>query len=293
MHSRSKRLESARIGRHRVFKLHVLASGSKGNATIVEDAVSGAHILIDCGITRRDLLARCDEISVDPTRITDILVTHEHTDHTKGLGVVVRALEKRGASVSVRSSAAIRNASPEIADALESENARFVPFSAGEALSIGGVKVLPFPTSHDAMQSFGFRFETDATGIAAGPDALAYLTDTGYVTDEAKQAMEFARIVAIEANHDFDMLMSGSYPYVLKRRIASTKGHLSNDQAADAIDELLASLGGGALERVVAMHISQENNTYDLPARALGAVLERSGHAADVVVSRQTSVVSV
>ncbi len=290
-----------------MFKLHVLASGSKGNASVLENTTSGHCILIDCGISKRDFLSRCDEVSVDPAKITDILITHEHTDHTKGLGVVTRGLAKMGVSISLRTSSAVRNASIEIKDALEGENVSFAAFGDEGFFDLGDILIKPFATSHDAIRSFGFRFETRSikgdkgnaaascrTGaISSQSDALAYLTDTGFVTDEAKEAMQFARIVAIESNHDLDMLMHGSYPYALKRRISSDRGHLSNAQAASALDELLASLGGTALEHVVAMHVSQENNTYDLPAESLGDVLERLSHQADVAVARQVHAMSI
>ncbi len=290
-----------------MYKLHVLASGSMVNASVLENTASGHCILIDCGISKRDFLSRCDAVSVDPAKITDILITHEHTDHTKGLGVVTRGLAKMGVSLDLRTSGAVRNASIEIKDALEGENVSFAAFDDGGSFDLGDILVRPFATSHDAIRSFGFRFETrpikgdkgDAAAscrtsvVSSQSDALAYLTDTGFVTDEAKEAMQFARIVAIESNHDTDMLMRGSYPYILKKRILSDRGHLSNEQAASALDELLASLGGTALEHVVAMHVSQENNTYDLPAVSLGDVLERLSHQADVAVARQAHAASV
>lgn len=271
-----------------MFKLHILASGSKGNATIVEETNNGQCILIDCGISKRDFLNRCDEASVDPSNISDVLITHEHTDHTKGLGVVTRGLAKMGVAFTLRTSMPIRNASPEIADALKSENVDFCAITDGQPQRLLDMTVSAFPTSHDAAQSFGFRFES-----LLSKDTLAYLTDSGIVTDEAKQALQFARIVALESNHDVDMLMKGPYPYMLKKRISSERGHLSNAQAAIALDELLSSLGGGALEHVVAMHISQENNTYDKPLEHMGGILDRFSHRANAVVSHQLHAVSV
>ena len=275
-----------------VFKLHVLASGSKGNSSVLENTRTGGCILIDCGISKRDFLSRLDACGVDPSRISDVLITHEHTDHTKGLGVVVRGFEKMGIEITLRTSSSVRAASPEIEDALQSENASFKTLLGCDPFEIGGVAITPFPTSHDAAQSFGFRFELAANGTCH-PDSLVYLTDSGIITEEAAQALQFARIVALESNHDIDMLMTGAYPYPLKKRISSDRGHLSNNQAACALDELLFSLGGASLEKIVAMHISQKNNTYDLPRHHLGEVLERYAHAADVVVSHQLHSVSV
>ncbi len=257
----------------------------------MEETANGQCILIDCGISKRDFLARCDEVSVNPANISDVLITHEHTDHTKGLGVVTRGLEKMGVAFTMRTSMKIRNASPDIADALKSENVDFCAIGtdqSNDTQRLLDVEVKAFQTSHDAAQSFGFRFESMLSS-----DTLAYLTDTGMVNDEAKQALQFARIVALESNHDIDMLMNGPYPYPLKRRISSERGHLSNEQAACALDELLSSLGGHALEHLVAMHISQENNTYDKPLAHLGEVVERFSHKASVNVSHQLHAISV
>lgn len=269
-----------------MLRLHVLASGSKGNAAIVEDDGCAGSVLIDCGICKRDLLTSCEAANVRPETITDILITHDHADHTKGLGVCARALSKLGACVRVRTSRAIREASAPLEEALEAEGITFEPFRAGDALTLGSMQVHPFPTSHDAAESFGFRVE-------CGRDALAYLTDTGRVTPEAHEALQYVRLLALEANHDAQMLREGPYPYAIKRRIASDAGHLSNAQAAAELEELLSSLGAGMLEAVVAMHVSQENNLYSLAQGTLAEVLERYGHTARAQVARQRTPVSV
>ena len=115
------------------------------------------------------------------------------------------------------------------------------------------------------------------------------MTDTGIVTGEADEALRGVRILALESNHDVQMLKDGPYPYPVKRRVGSDFGHLSNAQAADELEGLLS----GALEQVVAMHISQNNNTYRLPDEALRAVVEQAGHPAVVQVAYQAMLVSV
>ena len=127
-------------------------------------------------------------------------------------------------------------------------------FSSGDALSLAGMQVHAFRTSHDAASSCGFRVEADG-------DAVGFMTDTGIVTGEADEALRDVRILALESNHDVQMLKDGPYPYPVKRRVGSDTGHLSNVQAADELEALLSD----ALEQVVAMHISQNNNTYRLP----------------------------
>ncbi len=264
------------------MRLHVLASGSKGNATIVENIVTGEGLLIDCGICKRDFLARCDEAGFDVQRLVAVLVTHEHTDHTKGLGVVYRALAKLDVHPTLLTSRVVRNASCNIDELLMQELCDFATFDEGDALSLAGFQVHPFATSHDAAQSFGFRVECDG-------DVLGFMTDTGIVTPAAHEALDNCRLLAMEANHDRVMLANGPYPYPLKRRIASERGHLSNEQAADE----LASLLHDGLEAVIAMHVSENNNDYELPGVALQEALTRAGHGAAVRVAYQRKLVTV
>ena len=259
--------------------LHVLASGSRGNAAVVEDTATGKGVLVDCGICKRDFFARCDEAGFDPANLEAVLITHDHTDHTKGLGVVLRGLAKLGIEPAVFADDAVRAASKEIIVLEGACDLRAV--SSGDALSLAGMQVHAFRTSHDAASSCGFRVEADG-------DAVGFMTDTGIVTGEADEALRDVRILALESNHDVQMLKDGPYPYPVKRRVGSDTGHLSNVQAADELEVLLSD----ALEQVVAMHISQNNNTYRLPGEALTAVVRRAGHPATVQVAYQTMLVS-
>ena len=224
-----------------MLRLHILASGSGGNAAIVENAATGEGVLIDCGICKRDFFAR---------------VTHDHGDHTKGLGVVLRGLAKAGARPAVHASEAVFAASAPLRDAVASVGAAFEPFGGGDVLEAAGLAVRPFRTSHDAADSYGFRFD-ELTGASEGCDSLGYMTDTGIVTDKAWEALSGVRLLALESNHDARMLEVGPYPYVIKQRIASARGHLSNDQAREALDNLAHE----NLRAVAAMHVSQENST--------------------------------
>ena len=262
------------------LKLHVLASGSKGNCSVVEDGETGACIVIDCGITKRAFLERCGACGIDVTRIEALFLSHEHVDHTKGLGVVTRGLARMGVDVPLYASDAVHAASRELAAIENAVDIRH--FTACEALSAGRMAVLPFRTSHDSTESFGFRIE------CAG-DSIGFMTDTGIATAEAIDALRGCRILALEANHDPDMLANGPYPAYLKARIASERGHLSNLQAARLLDDLLDD----KLECVIGMHVSQNNNTYRLPVEALGGALAREGHPAAARVAYQDRVVSV
>ena len=265
----------------RQLKLHVLGTGSKGNASIVEDARTGRGVLIDCGICKRDFFAACDEAGFDPAALDAIFITHEHTDHTKGLGVVLRGFRKLGIEApALYVHDDVLNASADLIALGDLADIRSLRL--GESVRAGGLDVLPFETSHDAASSCGFRVESD-------DDALGFMTDTGIVTGAAHEALQRVRILALESNHDLRMLDAGPYPYAVRKRIASARGHLNNEQAA----EELATLLSDELEQVVAMHISENNNTYRLPAQTLASVVEREGAQVAVQAGYQKRLVSV
>ncbi|HJF64967.1 MAG TPA: MBL fold metallo-hydrolase [Slackia equolifaciens] len=281
-----------------MLRLHILASGSRGNASVIEDAATGRAVLIDCGISKKDFMARCAEAAFDPARIEAILVTHEHTDHTKGLGVMLRGLAKLGARPDVFANPATFAASKPLQEIAETH--RVLSFGAdasgtGKAdigiaqksgrpteLELAGMRIFPFVTSHDAAASFGFRIECDG-------DALGFMTDSGIVTPAAHDALQDVRLLALECNHDSRMLERGPYPYVVKQRIASDRGHLSNTQASDELAALLSN----RLEAVAAMHISENNNEYDLALKTFAETLAREDHSARVCCGYQGRLTSI
>ncbi len=301
-----------------MLALHVLASGSSGNAAVIENTATGAGVLIDCGICKRDFLNRCDEAGFDPGRIQAMFVTHEHGDHVKGLGVVLRGLAKVGNVPPVFAAGACTANSSALSKVAEAFDVRELttacalagsrdmacaafdgsaahaapagqdsaPHTAGPgAVETAGMRIIPFATSHDAAASFGFRIEDAADG-----DAVGYLTDSGIVTAQAHAALRDVRILALESNHDPKMLAAGPYPYVIKQRIASNSGHLSNDQAAAELGTLVAESRAAGLhlpQTVVAMHVSQNNNDYSLARRTLEAALGDAGCYAETLCGYQ------
>lgn len=228
------------------LRLHVLGTGSKGNSCVLE--TPDACILIDCGLSCRQIFTRMRTLGLDPARIGAILVTHEHADHIAGLRVTAA---KAHAPVYASAGTAGSQAWP-VGVLVEQMRAR-------RSFTVCGVRVTPFPVPHDATEPLGFRFER------AG-DAVGYCTDMGHLTEEAGECLRDARILALESNHDPAMLSAyPGYPYPLKLRIGGDNGHLSNDQAADALGELVTS----ATQTLVGMHISQHTNLPSTCRRAL------------------------
>ena len=259
------------------LKLHVIASGSHGNASIVEDVRTGRGVLIDCGISKKALFEGCLVTGFDLCGLEAVLVTHEHIDHTKGLGVAVRGLAKRGVSPALFVNDRVLAASPQVREAADLLDVR--PMKATDGFSIAGIDVQAFPTSHDASFSCGFRLSVG--DLDRPDDALGFITDTGVATDEALDALRGVRTLALESNHDARMLEQGAYPAHVKRRIASDRGHLSNDQAAEVLGRLVTD----DLQQVVAMHISENNNTYGMPVRTLCDALDHLDMRKQVSVS--------
>ena len=256
-----------------MLELIVLASGSSGNAAIVRNAEACRALLIDCGICKRDFLARCSEAGFDPLEIEAVLVTHAHTDHTSGLGVVLRGLSKMGRKPPLYAHPLTRAASRQIESTERAVEQRDIEH--GESFEVAGITVKPFPTSHDSDGSTCFRFE-------AGGDAVGYVTDTGVITPEAHECLRNVRILAIESNHDVLMLEGGPYPEFLKQRILGAQGHLSNAQCCAEVVSLLHP----GLEHVIAMHVSEHNNTFELAKDNLEQALASHNHGARAHVAR-------
>ncbi len=232
-----------------------LFSGSSGNSYYIGQ--EGEGILIDAGRSAKQLSERLSLCGIDQKAVRAIFVTHEHRDHIQGLRVLAGRL---GVPV---------YASPGTLKALESMgvlNGKFpvYPLSlAGTACA--GMQIRPFHTSHDCAEGYGYCIET-ADGRRA-----AFATDLGYCSPEVYTAISGAQLLVLESNHDVRMLECGPYPYPLKRRILSKKGHLSNETCAQVLTDLVRT----GTQHVLLAHLSRQNNTPDLArVTSLGALAQ-------------------
>ena len=235
-----------------MMRVTFLGSGSGGNCTLV--AFGETSVLIDCGFSAREVSARMRAAGEDPARLKMVFVTHEHIDHSRGLRVFAK---NTGVPLMASDGTARAINADHRLGGIEHETLR-----AGETVRIGELEVTPFATSHDSAEPLGFVVE------AADGTRLGYASDTGVLSGSAVESLRGCDHLALEANHDVDMLAGGPYPAFLKRRIASNVGHLSNGASADAVERLASD----RLRHVFAIHVSRTNNT---PKRAADALRER------------------
>ena len=228
-----------------------LYSGSTGNSFLISTP-QGA-ILIDAGKSAKRLCVALAKAGVDARDIRAIFITHEHHDHVSALPVF---LKKYPIPVHIQRTSAYKLANdPAVAPCLCLHAPIFVEL-------VEGIRVRSFPTPHDSMGSVGFRIELEQTNGTFF--RIGYATDIGYVTKEIEEALTGCDAVILESNHDPEMLKNGPYPYDLKRRIASNRGHLSNPDSA----ELAARLCSAGTRGLMLAHLSRENNE---PALAFDA----------------------
>lgn len=235
-----------------------LFSGSSGNSVYVSSGNSA--VLIDAGVSCARIVSELNAIGADPHAISAILITHEHTDHIKGAGIFAR---KFGTPI-YATEGTWQAMADKIGDILP-ENRCVI--EAGADFFIGDMNIQSFPTPHDAAESVGYVIST-----AAGAK-FALATDIGCVRGGWLDAIRGSAAVLLESNYDPDMLQAGKYPYELKRRIMSRKGHLSNDDAA----EIALSLIYSGARQLVLGHLSKENNFPELALRCCQLALLRDG----------------
>ena len=241
----------------------VLASGSKGNCTLV--ASGETRLLIDAGLSCREILRRMALFGEATAGIDAILITHEHSDHVAGLRVLAKRLKVPVYMTSATHEVYRRQTRDSAGNRVTLE--RLETFQAGRVFEIGSVTITPFTIPHDAIDPVGFTFRSE--GIKVG-----ICTDLGYMPESVKHHIRGCHILMVESNHDLEMLRGGPYPWAVKQRVMSRVGHLSNDALADFLTK---DYDGGA-EYLILAHLSEQNNHPEIARitaeRALGEQLD-------------------
>lgn len=234
-----------------MYKITPIASGSSGNCICLSKGDEG--ILIDAGISKKKIEEGLTYAGVTPENIKGLFVTHEHSDHIKGLGVFLRKY-----SVPVFATGKTIDFMFKSGSLGKVDHKLFNSVSADCPLGVGEFNILPFSVSHDAVEPVAYRVESDN-------NSCALVTDLGYYDDYILEHLQDLDAVYLEANHDVYMLQTGPYPYSIKQRIWGNKGHLSNETSG----QLLANILTPKLKNVILGHLSKDNNYPELAYEAV------------------------
>lgn len=239
------------------MKFSILASGSTGNSIYVEN---GQHaFIVDAGLTGKKMEALLAQIDREAKQLSGILVTHEHSDHIKGVGVLARKH-----NIPVFANAKTWEAMNSSIGNIPLDQ-RF-EWKTDEVKTFGGLDIQSFAVSHDAAEPMFYTFQEDGR-------KLVVMTDTGYVSDRMKGFISTADAYVFESNHDVSMLQMGPYPWKIKRRILSDVGHVSNEDAAVAMSEVVAEKE----TQIYLAHLSKDNNMKELARMSVSQTLESCG----------------
>ena len=249
------------------MRVALLGSGSAGNATLVR--CGNTRVLVDAGFSARNIAHRLEELGVEPEQLAGIVVTHDHGDHTRGMGVFAR---RHGTPLYMTERT--RDACAKLLRGHEEVRT----YRAGYPFLIGDARIEPFLTVHDAADPVGVAVVDECTGLRLG-----VATDLGRPTAQIRHALTGCDLLILEANHDEVLLQTSGYPWSVKRRIASSHGHLSNQAAAQFVVELLHPRLAG----VILAHLSNECNRADLALRVVGEALENAGWSGHLDVAAQ------
>ncbi|WLD93364.1 MBL fold metallo-hydrolase [Alkalihalobacillus sp. AL-G] len=239
------------------MKFSVLTSGSTGNAFYVE--TEKKRLLVDVGLSGKKIEALFKKINRNPKQLDGILVTHEHSDHIKGLGILSRRF-KLPIYANAKTWLAMENQIGKIPTELKFH------FECETVQAFDDLEVESFGVSHDAASPQFYVFHHQGK-------KLTLATDMGYVSDRIKGTIRDSDMLIFESNHDIDMLMMGKYPWSIKRRILGDQGHVSNEDAGEALAEII----GDRTRRVYLAHLSKDNNMKDLARMSVQQTLEKRG----------------
>lgn len=255
-----------------MLKFCVLASGSKGNSTYLSSSYT--KMLIDAGLSSSNIEKKLLDLNIDPKTIKSVLLTHTHVDHIYGLKIFLKKY----------------NPKLYLTDKMYDELSMSFSITNYEIINgdfdIDDIHVDIIKTSHDAADSNGYIFTSSSS-------SLVYITDTGYINCRYFEKLKNKNAYIMESNHDIKLLMNGKYPYYLKQRVLSDKGHLSNEDSSYYLSEFI----GNNTSTIVLIHLSKENNTNEIALNTLNKVLNSKNKKVDnIVLSTQeesTEVITV
>ena len=237
------------------LKYSILASGSSGNATYIE--TDRTRLLVDAGLSGRKIEGLFKQIDRQVDQVDAILVTHEHKDHIHGVGVLSRKY-----NLPIYANRKTWSVMAKMIGSVEPDNVRYI--EPEDLVTIGDIDILSYQVSHDAIQPQFYAFQKNQK-------QFVMLTDTGYVSDRLRSMLKDADAYLIESNHEIEMLRYGAYPWSLKQRILSDKGHLSNIDGALVMTDLI----GNRTKNVYLGHLSRDNNTKELALASMRETLTR------------------
>ena len=233
------------------MKITILGSGSEGNSTLIE--INNLKILIDVGFSYKQLKNKLASLNIDPKEIKHLLITHEHSDHTKGLNIFLNK---------VKPNLYIKNELREVLiECRDYDKTTLI----NEEFFIENVFVRVLPLSHDAVNPVGYLIEED--------ESLVYITDTGYIHKRILNLIENKNYYIIESNHDTEMLINGPYPLYLQKRILSDKGHISNDFCGTYLSKII----GEKTKKIILAHLSKTNYSPDIALNTVTRILKENG----------------
>ncbi|EOH98013.1 MBL fold metallo-hydrolase [Enterococcus pallens] len=237
------------------FQISVLASGSTGNSLYLESAEK--KVLVDAGLSGKKITSLLAEVNRKPEDLDAILVTHEHRDHIHGVGVLARKYK-----LPVYANEKTWEAMAPLIGNVALEQRQI--FEMGKVLTFGDMDIESFGVSHDAAAPQFYRFYKDGR-------SFVMLTDTGYASDHVRGTIRNADAYLVESNHDLEMLRMGPYPWSLKQRILGDRGHLSNEDGALVMTDII----GDNTKRIYLGHLSKENNMKELAHMTMEETLTR------------------
>lgn len=252
-----------------MFQTSVLASGSKGNSILVRTAET--KLLFDAGLSWRTTQAALHHLSLSHEKIKGIVISHEHSDHMRCVGVLCRKLKIPVYITELTYSVSMRH--------FGKVSSEILFFESGDYFRVGDLEIHAFPSSHDAVDSCNFTVKM----IDKSDRKLGIATDLGFGSKLLIENLKDSTTLILESNHDMKMLIEGGYPWELKQRIRGINGHLSNDQAIGVLTQVFHE----KLKNIILVHLSEENNHPSIVEELMTSYLQSINAATRISISSQ------